>query len=145
MVHMDDFFLPVELRTAERLKEPGGNVHYERFLTEVTPHLNKGEAFTYQRFDCSRMKLGSRVYVPSSPIVIVEGAYSCHPILEDTMSLKVFVDVSSNMQLERIEKRNGLEKRKVFQEKWIPMEEVYFSAFQIMENADIILRNEMTV
>ena len=32
---MDDFFLPMELRTAERLEEPGGNVHYERFSAEV--------------------------------------------------------------------------------------------------------------
>ena len=31
VVHMDDFFLPAALRTPQRLSEPGGNVHYERF------------------------------------------------------------------------------------------------------------------
>ena len=35
IVHMDDFFLPKELRTPERFLEPGGNVHYERFISEV--------------------------------------------------------------------------------------------------------------
>ena len=25
VIHMDDFFLPMDLRTAERLEEPGGN------------------------------------------------------------------------------------------------------------------------
>ena len=35
VIHMDDFFLPRELRTKERLSSPGGNVHYERFETEV--------------------------------------------------------------------------------------------------------------
>ena len=31
VIHMDDFFLPLELRTKERYATPGGNVHYERF------------------------------------------------------------------------------------------------------------------
>ena len=31
VIHMDDFFLPFDLRTKERLDEPGGNIHYERF------------------------------------------------------------------------------------------------------------------
>lgn len=34
VVHMDDFFLPVELRTPERFAMPGGNVHFERFQEE---------------------------------------------------------------------------------------------------------------
>ena len=28
LVHMDDFFLPGALRTPERLRQPGGNVHW---------------------------------------------------------------------------------------------------------------------
>ncbi|MBQ7816856.1 MAG: uridine kinase, partial [Oscillospiraceae bacterium] len=32
--HMDDFFLPPEMKTAERLAEVGGNVDYERFGKE---------------------------------------------------------------------------------------------------------------
>ena len=28
VIHMDDFFLPPEMRTEERLSQPGGNVHY---------------------------------------------------------------------------------------------------------------------
>lgn len=45
VVHMDDFFLPGELRTPERLAAPGGNVHAERFAEEVLPYLRRGEAF----------------------------------------------------------------------------------------------------
>ena len=32
IVRMDDFFLPLSLRTPERFALPGGNVHYERFI-----------------------------------------------------------------------------------------------------------------
>ena len=45
LVHMDDFFLPLELRTEQRLRTPGGNVHYERFREEVLPHLRQPEPF----------------------------------------------------------------------------------------------------
>ena len=34
ILHMDDFFLPPELRTAQRYSEPGGNIHRERFQEE---------------------------------------------------------------------------------------------------------------
>ncbi|MCL1877401.1 MAG: hypothetical protein FWF80_00945, partial [Defluviitaleaceae bacterium] len=39
VIHMDDFFLPQDLRTEERLNTPGGNVHHERFASEVLPHI----------------------------------------------------------------------------------------------------------
>ncbi len=139
VVHMDDFFLPKELRTAERLRQPGGNVHYERFLKEVMPNLNQGIPFSYQKFDCSRMELGAECELQPSRFTIVEGAYSCHPLLGDYMSLRVFIDVDTGQQQERIEKRNGAEKLAVFLKRWIPMEEAYFSEFGIAQKADIIL------
>lgn len=49
VVHMDDFFLPGELRTPERLAAPGGNVHAERFVEEVCLICGGGEAFRYRR------------------------------------------------------------------------------------------------
>ncbi|HWS30635.1 MAG TPA: hypothetical protein VN512_11090, partial [Clostridia bacterium] len=50
-VHMDHFFLTPELRTEARLNAPGGNVHYERFLKEVSPHLHGRSEFSYQAYD----------------------------------------------------------------------------------------------
>ena len=35
LFHMDDFFLPPELRTPQRYAQPGGNVHYERVEAEL--------------------------------------------------------------------------------------------------------------
>lgn len=79
VVHMDDFFLPGELRTPERLAAPGGNVHAERFAEEVLPYLRRGEAFRYRRFDCHRMDYNGWTEIPPVPVIIVEGAYSQHP------------------------------------------------------------------
>ena len=139
VIHMDDFFLPPALRTPERRNEPGGNVHYERFLTEVIPKLASGEAFSYQRFDCSVMALGDWIPVKNNGFVFVEGAYSCHPVFGDYMDRRVFLDIDSKTQTERIRKRNGEDRLQDFQQLWIPLEEAYFQAFSVEENTDYII------
>lgn len=139
VVHMDDFFLPAALRTPERLQEPGGNVHYERFRTDVMPYLQNAEAFSYPRFDCSIMAISGRREVAASPFRIVEGAYSCHPELKDYMTLRVFSDVAPKEQQRRILSRDGTDAWEQFRTRWIPMEERYFKAFAIREKADIVL------
>lgn len=139
VVHMDDFFLPTELRTKERLETPGGNVHYERFKKEIIPLLNKGTAFEYTRFDCTTMDLKEKRMLPEARLTIVEGAYSCHPLLGEYMSLRIFMDVDEQRQISRIRERNGLEKAEVFRRKWIPLEEAYFAAYNIQTWSDIII------
>ena len=72
--------------------------------------------------------------------VFVEGAYSCHPVLGDYMARKVFLDIDSSTQTERIRKRNGEDRLQDFQQLWIPLEEAYFQAFSVKENADYIIK-----
>ena len=138
VIHMDDFFLPPALRTPERRSEPGGNVHYERFLTEVIPNLRSGRPFSYRRFDCSKMALGEEIPVKNNGYVFVEGAYSCHPMLGDYMDRRVFLDIDEKTQEERIRKRNGEDRLQDFLQLWIPLEEAYFQAFSVWEKADYI-------
>lgn len=139
VIHMDDFFLPAELRTAERLFQPGGNVHYERFLKEVMPQLRKPQAFTYRGFDCSVMQLARTVEVAASPYRIVEGAYSQHPALADYADVRIFCDIDPEWQLKRISERNGEAALPAFQNRWIPMEERYFKEYGIRERSDYVV------
>ena len=55
-IHMDDFFLPVSLRTAERFAEPGGNVHYERFCEENTLHTGCSIAESWRTMATERFR-----------------------------------------------------------------------------------------
>lgn len=139
VIHMDDFFLPKELRTKERLSEPGGNVHYERFCETVLPKLKQKSAFAYTRFDCSRMQLGEERMVSATDFRIVEGAYSCHPKFGKYYDLGVFSDVDEKMQEKRILCREGAEALQMFKERWIPLEEHYFQAYSIREGVDIVV------
>ncbi len=139
VVHADDFFLRPEQRTPERYAEPGGNIDWERLREEVLIPLREGKPVSYRRFDCSCMKLGDTIILPASNLVLIEGSYSLHPKLRDLYDLKLFLTVSPKEQLRRIEERNGSEKLIMFKERWIPLEELYFSSCGSCEIADVCL------
>ena len=139
VVHMHDFFLPPHLRTAQRRSQPGGNIHYERFSVQVSPRLPWREPFSYQRFDCVRLTMAEWQKVPAVPVVFVEGAYSMHPACRSEYGLKVFFEVSPQMQQERLMKRGGADQWYRFRDEWIPMERLYQEHFQIRRQADLIV------
>lgn len=139
IVHMDDFFLPTQLRTEERLNSPGGNVHYERFIEEVQPYLSLPQSFSYRKFDCSKMDFNGKRIISNTHFRIVEGSYSCHPSFGDYADVTVFSDVNPNEQLCRIRRRNGCDMEEMFKDRWIPLEEKYFEAYKIFDKADIRL------
>jgi len=143
VVHADDFFLRPEQRTPERYAEPGGNLDRERLKEEVLIPLREGKPVNYRRFDCSKMELGETVSVPLTDLVIVEGSYSLHPELRDLYDLKIFFDVSAEEQLRRIEARSGREKLQAFIDRWIPLEEKYFSGCSVSETADLHINTSM--
>ena len=136
VVHMDHFFLRPEQRTKERLSKPGENVDHERFREEVLAPLTAGEAVSYRPWSCQTETLGEPITLTPSPVVLVEGSYSCHPSLWDYYDRHVFLTVDPEEQLRRIEARDGPSQLSVFRKKWIPLEEWYFSALQVEERCD---------
>ncbi len=140
VIHMDDFFLQPQQRSAQRLSEPGENVDHERFLCEVLKPVSEGAKAKYRPFLCSSMDFGDEIEVDNPKLVIVEGSYSCHEKLWNYYDLHVFVSVDPKVQAERIEKRNGKDALEVFLNKWIPMEEQYFAKFNIEQNCEIVIK-----
>ncbi|NMA65762.1 MAG: hypothetical protein GX957_05905 [Clostridiaceae bacterium] len=135
--HMDDYFLTPELRTEERLNEPGGNVDYMRFKNEVIAGIKSNKDFKYQKFNCGKMELTDWVYITPKRLNIVEGSYSMHPVLADHYDLTVFLSISAKMQSERILKRNRAKMYKSFTELWIPLENKYLEYYKIQEKCDL--------
>ena len=139
VIHMDHFFLRPEQRTKERMGKPGGNVDYERFREEVILPLQRGSDFTYRIFDCHRMDFHGVAEVKQKDFLIVEGAYCCQSEFFPYWDMTVFLDVAKEEQIRRIQKRNGKEQLQQFIERWIPMEERYFAAFDVKENCEFNL------
>lgn len=142
VVHTDDFFLPFEMKTPERLSQPGDNVHYERFYQEVAKGIETGKKSEYGVYSCSDGKIAEKKTVVPEGIIIVEGSYSLHPSMGADYDLRVFIEAPLEVRLERILERNGREKLEVFKEKWIPMENKYFEYFGIKEKCDIIIEQK---
>ena len=86
------------------------------------------------------MALGEKILVKNDGFLFVEGAYSCHPVLGEYMHRKIFLDIDSNKQTERIRNRNGEERLQDFLNLWIPLEEAYFQAFSVEEQADYLIK-----
>ena len=139
VLHLDHFFLRPEQRTPQRLAQPGGNVDWERFLAEVLLPLEKGRPFSYRPYDCHTQSLAEPVSVLPAPLVVVEGSYSCHPTLWERYDLHVFLTVNPQEQLRRIERRNGPQGLEMFRQRWIPLEERYFSACRVEERCELRL------
>ncbi len=138
--HADDYFLQGFQRTEERLKEPGGNVDYERLKFEVIDRL--GQDLYYRAFDCGSGELRSEEFAPKKRLNIVEGAYSMHPKLQKNYDLAVFLEIGEKAQERRIVARGDGALLKRFQSEWIPMEQRYAEAFSIREKADVVLVTE---
>ena len=138
--HMDDFYLRPEQRTEERFSEAGGNVDRERFLQEILEPLSKGtREILYRPLECKTFTITEGRVVFPKRIRIIEGAYSHHPDLRDNYNLRVFLDISPELQAHRIKRRNSIEQQQLFFDRWIPFENRYFEAFDIKERSDFYI------
>lgn len=137
--HLDDYFLQPHMRTPERLRQPGGNVDAERFLREVLSPAARGETSCVQKYDCHKDRLLPSVSFAPNRVAIIEGAYSMHPMLIAQYDLRIFLRIGPEQQAVRILARNGTAALKMFQERWIPMENTYFQAFNILSQCDLVI------
>lgn len=142
LFHMDDFYLTPELRTNARMQEVGGNVDYMRFKVEIIEGVNKGKPFEFRPFNCKLQDFCQPKYVLPKRVNIIEGAYSLHPTLIEFYDLKIFLEISPEIQEKRILKRNGPIMFESFKSLWIPLENLYFEALSIKEKCDLILKGE---
>lgn len=138
VAHMDDFFLRPEQRTAQRLEEAGGNVDRERFLQEVLLPLSRGEMVSYRRYNCATGTIEQSKPLHTTPLTVVEGAYSMHPELREKYDLSVFLKVTPELQRKRIRGRNSPEMQQRFFETWIPMEQRYFEVLRVEDACDLV-------
>ncbi|MBO5065745.1 MAG: deoxynucleoside kinase [Clostridia bacterium] len=138
VIPVDDFFLQPHQRTKERFEAVGENFDKERFLEEVILPLKSGKNFSYRPYDCKKEALSEAVGITRKPITVIEGVYSCHPDLNSFYDYRIFVKTDKATQLRRLKERNPLLLSR-FVSEWIPLEEKYFSAFDIENKCDLVI------
>ncbi|AIO18422.1 Uridine kinase [Candidatus Izimaplasma bacterium HR1] len=138
--HTDDYFLPMERKTRNRLNQPGGNLDYERMEEEVFKHL-KDEVIISNFFNCMSNELEKRQPAKKKSIIIVEGVYSLHPRFQKYYDFKVYFDIDREHQYNRIQERSGDFMLERFKKEWIPLEDKYFDELNIKKNVDLYIKN----
>jgi len=135
-IHLDDFFLQAHQRTPARFNEIGGNLDYERFMTDVLLNLEKPH-FSYLPFDCQTMAFSKPIDYNRRKLTIIEGSYSMRPEFRPYYDLKIFLSVDADVQLQRIKHRNGIDMLDKFKSLWIPKENIYHQTFHLNKAVDM--------
>ena len=131
VVHMDDYVIPHAQKTSHCLSIPGGNADCERLLAEVIEPWLAGKPAFIRPYLCHEDRLGEAVTLPACPLLILEGTYCNLPAIARHASLRLFLCVSVEEQQRRLLQRVGEERLRVYNERWIPLEEAYFAAYAL--------------
>ncbi|MDE5893218.1 MAG: hypothetical protein K2H45_09875 [Acetatifactor sp.] len=142
VLHMDDYYLPLQRRSPGWEETPCGNMDLERFLQEALLPAARGEAIACQPYSCQQGQLQESRMLPSAPLTIVEGSYSHHPLFAQHYDLKLFLRCSHEEQLARLQRREST-RLDAYLQRWIPLEEAYYQAFDIMSQCDLTFDNTL--
>lgn len=135
IVHCAHFIPPNELMTGERFAKPGANIDYERMKEKVIDKIRG--SFSYCPYDPKLKDYGDQLSFTHRRLTIVEGAYSMHPYFGKYYDFAIFAKITPEEQLLRLKAREG--QIKIFKERWIPLENQYFKAYDIENKADLVL------
>lgn len=138
VLHMDDYYLPPDMRKENWEQIPGGNMDFDRFRREVLLPAVRGETIVYRPFDCRTGTFGKAEQILPCALTVVEGSYSGHPMLEAEYDLKIFLTCSKEVQDSRLKAREGGYYH-TFEQRWIPMEENYLQLYDIQTNSNMVL------
>ncbi len=140
VLHMDDYYLPLEQRLPDWERTPCGNMDLERFLREVLLPASTGGPIACRPYSCQQGRLLETQMLPPAPLTIVEGSYSHHPMLAPCYDLKLFLRCRRQEQLNRLKRRENT-RLNAYLQRWIPLEETYYRTYDIMSKCDLEFDN----
>ncbi len=139
VVHMDDFYLPFYKRDKNWMNIVAGHMDYDRLIKNVLIPYKENKKTNYVSYDCHSDKYMQEIEIDLSKLVLLEGSYSSNPLLDEYVDFRIYVDIDSDTQIERLTKRNEKLVDK-FISMWIPFENNYFLSCNIREISDMVVR-----
>lgn len=140
VLHMDDYYLPLEQRAPGWEHTPCGNMDLERFRRQALLPAADHMSINCQPYSCQKGQLLPSETLPAAPLTIVEGSYSHHPLLAPHIDLKIFLRCDSQEQLSRLGRRENT-RLGAYLQRWIPLEQAYCRAFDIPARCDLTFDN----
>lgn len=141
IVHVDDFYLPMDRRAADWMPVSGGNIDFERLLVEVLLPLKEGRQTFYRPYSCREGQYKEAWELQEKPLIVVEGSYCGHPLLAGQYDLRLFFTCSKEEQERRLKAREG-SRYEAFAERWIPLEEMYFAHYAMEDRGSLTVNTD---
>ncbi len=139
VLHTDDFVVPHEMKTPERLAHPGGNCDEERLAGEVLSPWAKGLPVRFRRYDCKKARFHPEEELPPCSLLILEGSYCNLPLLRSFAHIRLFLTAPWDVRLSRLRERESPASLQMFMDRWIPLEDAYFAAYHLPDEGCILL------
>lgn len=140
VVHTDDFVIPHARKTPERLAVPGGNCDADRLAAEVAAPWKRGDPVRYRKYDWTEDCLLPPQALPEEGVLILEGSYCNLPVIRQHADIRIFLDAPWETRIRRLEKRESADSLKRFFDRWIPLEDAYFSAYRLPDEGCMLLK-----
>jgi len=137
VIKTDDFFLPFDMRTEERLQQVGGNIHYER-LSALLKDIKLGKSVEYYSFDCHTGAHVSRKIEPKR-LTVVEGCYSLHDSIKDEYDVAILLTANKAVRQRRIFLRDGGDMLQRFVKEWIPKENIFLRNLSVKKEMPLFV------
>jgi uridine kinase len=121
-----------------------GAIDWKRIRTEVLESLLAGKPATWSPFD---WKAGqglspNTLHSEPKPLIVLDGAYSTRPGLQDIIDLSVLVEVPEDeSRRKRLLDREGEAYMTDWHGRWDVAEDYYFSNVRPRESFDMIIAN----
>lgn len=114
-----------------------------RLRSEVLEPLLEGKAVSYHPFDWKRMEGLARkmINLKPQPIIVLDGAYSTRPELQDLVDLSVLVTVPDTERKRRLSVRDGATDTSDWHSLWSEVSENYFTNLRPPETFDVVIEN----
>ena len=139
VLHTDDFVVPHAQKTAERLAIPGGNCDWERLCREVIAPWKEEGLLQFQRYDFRHDCLVPPETLDAVSILILEGSYCNLPAIRAYADVRLFMMTPEKTRLERLRQRESPESLQRFFDRWIPLENAYFTAYDLPDAECILI------
>ena len=140
VIHTDDFVIPHEQKTPERLSIPGGNCDADRLAQEVLLPWKAGQTVQYRRYDWGLGALLPAETLPDTQILILEGSYCNLPVLRQYADVRLFLNTPEDVRMKRLRERESEASFLRFQKMWIPLEQAYFAAYHLPDAGCVVLK-----
>lgn len=142
LIHSDDFYKTEERRNGKHSSDQIVSDKFDWNLLEKKVFNKKpGEIIKYRPYSWEISGLLPEINHKLKDIIIIEGIYALQQRFLDKYHVKIWVEVSESVRLERGVKRDGEHMREAWETIWLPQDKRYFDSHRPDQKADVIIIN----